>query len=165
VVINPSLVIGPALNAKPTSESFSLVRQLGDGTMKSGAPRFGFGAVDVRDVAFAHVVAAYSSQAQGRNITSGHNTDLVELAGLLQDRFGDEYPIPRKAMPKWLIWLLGPIVAGISRKMVALNVDVPWRADNSKAIRELGLTYRPLKESMEDMFAAMIEQGHFKKTT
>jgi nucleoside-diphosphate-sugar epimerase len=39
VVVNPSLVIGPATNQAPTSESFNIVRQIGDGTMKAGAPR------------------------------------------------------------------------------------------------------------------------------
>jgi dihydroflavonol-4-reductase len=163
VVVNPSLVIGPALNANPTSETFNLVRQLGDGKMKMGAPRFGFGAVDVRDVARAHVAAAYVPQANGRNIISGHNTDLVELSATLIEKYGDRYPIPRKAMPKWLVWLLGPIIGGISRKTVSLNVDVPWRADNSKGVAELGMSYRPLRDTMEDMFASMIEQGQFEK--
>ncbi len=46
VVINPSLVIGPALNDAPTSASFDIVKQLGDGTMKLGVPRVNFGLVD-----------------------------------------------------------------------------------------------------------------------
>ena len=51
VVVNPSLVIGPGINPHATSESFHIIRQFGDGTMKSGAPRVGFGVVDVRDLA------------------------------------------------------------------------------------------------------------------
>ena len=31
----------------------------------------------------------------------------------------------------------------MTRKIVSLNVNVPWKADNSKSIRELGMTYRP----------------------
>lgn len=162
VVVNPSLVIGPATNPQPSSESFHYVRQLGDGTMKMGAPRAGFGVVDVRDLAQAHLAAAYTPDAQGRHIISAHETHFLELGQVLLEKYGDSYPLPRRALPKWLVWLVGPL-SGISRKFVTLNVNIPWRADNSKGKRALGLQYRPLKESMQDMFAQMIAAGEFKK--
>ena len=37
----------------------------------------------------------------------------------------------------------------------------PWIADNSKSKRALGMTYRPLKESMTDFFQQMIDSGAF----
>jgi len=46
--VNPTLVIGPGINPRGMSESFNLIRQLGDGSMKAGAPDWGFGVVDVR---------------------------------------------------------------------------------------------------------------------
>lgn len=162
VVVNPSLVIGPATNPHPSSESFHYARQLGDGSMKMGAPRAGFGVIDVRDLAQAHLAAAYTANAEGRHIISAHDTDLLELGLVLQEKFGANYPLPRRALPKWLVWLVGPF-SGIERKFVSLNVNIPWHADNSKGKRALGLQYRPLKESMQDMFAQMIEAGDFKK--
>jgi dihydroflavonol-4-reductase len=48
----------------------------------------------------------------------------------------------------------------MTRKMVALNVDRPWRADNSRGVRELGITYRPFRESIEDFFQQMIDSGY-----
>jgi nucleoside-diphosphate-sugar epimerase len=160
VTINPSLVIGPGLNPHGTSESFTMVLQLGDGTMKSGAPRFGFGAVDVRDLAFAHYQAGFTPEAGGRYIVSGHDTDLFEMSQLLRPRFGDRFPIPQRPMAKWLVWLLAPLVnKAMTRKMVSLNVDLPWRGDNSKSRRELGVTYRPLQESMEDFFQQLVDAG------
>ena len=51
VVINPSLVMGPGISPEITSESFKIIKQLGDGTMKMGAPDYEIGLVDVRDVA------------------------------------------------------------------------------------------------------------------
>lgn len=164
VVLNPSLVIGPGLNPHATSESFALIKQLGDGSLKLGAPRFGFGCVDVRDVAYAHVAAAYKPEAAGRYIISGHSTDLFEMAQTLLPEYGDEYPIPRRVMPKWLAWLLAPLVnKAMTRKMVSRSVNIPWKADNSKSIRELGVTYRPLKESMNDMFAQLVASNAFEQ--
>lgn len=157
VVVNPSLVIGPALQARPTSESFSLVRQMGDGTMRMGAPRWGFGVVDVRDLALAHVAAGFTPNAAGRNIVSGHSTDLFSMSQALKDKFG-QYPLPRGVAPKWLAWLMAPFLGpGMTRNLVALNFNIPFKADNSKSIRELGVTYRPLKQSMEDMFQYMVD--------
>ncbi|MCK7612892.1 NAD-dependent epimerase/dehydratase family protein [Roseibium sediminicola] len=163
VTVNPSLVIGPALAKKPTSESFNIVRQMGDGTMKQGAPKLGIGVVDVRDLAKAHVAAGFVEDAEGRHIVSGHNTNLLELGKALIDKYGDRYPVPRKSLPKWIVWAVGPILGGISRKFVSNNVDIKWRADNSKSKRALGVTYRPYKESMEDMFQQMIEAGVFRR--
>ncbi len=162
VVVNPSLVVGPSLQDKPTSESFTLLRMLGDGSMKMGAPRMSFGAVDVRDLAQAHLAAAYLPDAEGRHIVSGSETDFLEMGQLLRPRFGEDYPLPKRALPKWLVWLVGPS-QGMDRKYVSRNVNVPWRADNSKSRTALGMSYRPLQDSLEEMFAKMIGDGWFAK--
>lgn len=164
VVMNPTLVIGPGINPHATSESYSLIRQLGDGTMKAGAPRWGFGVVDVRDLADAHFRAGFTPQARGRHIISAHNTDMFSLSQTLLNQYGKDFPIPRKAAPKWLLWLVGPLVdKTMTRKMIARNVNHPWNGDNSKGVKELGVNYRPLPESMNDFFQQMVEHGLVKK--
>lgn len=162
VVINPGLVIGPALNPAPTSDSFELVKALGDGRTRIGAPRLALGAVDVRDLSAAHLAAAYLPEAEGRHIISGHDTDMLELGLVLRDRFGATHPLPTRAMPKWLFWLAGPFLGPVTRRFVARNVDQVYRTDNSKSRERLGVTYRPLRVSMEDMFAQMVERGAFR---
>jgi dihydroflavonol-4-reductase len=160
VVINPSLVVGPGINPKASSESFSLVRQFGDGRMKTGVPNIPIGAVDVRDVAEAHFRAAFTPEARGRYIVSGHDTSFPELARLLEPRFGGDYPLPRRVLPKWLLWLVGPMVnRAMTRKFVVRNVDRPFRADNTRGRQELGLRYRPLSESINEMFEQLVESG------
>ncbi len=164
VVINPSFVIGPGTSPNATSESFRILKQFGDGSMKSGAPRWGIGVVDVRDVALAHIAAAFTQSAKGRHIVSETNTDFFEMGKCLLDKYGGNYPIPRRALPKAVLWLVGPIINKVmTRKAVLLNANFPWQADNSKSIRELGMTYRPMKVSMEEMFQQIIDTGHFKR--
>ncbi|EDT41622.1 dihydrokaempferol 4-reductase [Burkholderia ambifaria MEX-5] len=134
VTINSSLVIGPGINPYATSESFEIVRQMGDGTMKMGVPELGTGAVGVRDVADAHLQAAFLPDANGRYIVSGHNTSLPAMAATLLERYGADYPIPRRILPKWLVWSIGPLVnKGVTRRAVARNVGLPWRADNARS--------------------------------
>ncbi|MED7818483.1 MULTISPECIES: NAD-dependent epimerase/dehydratase family protein [unclassified Francisella] len=160
VTINPTLVMGPGLNPKATSESFNLIRQLGDGTMKAGVPNLGLGIVDVRDVAKAHIAAAFIPDANGRYIISGHNTSLPEMVKLLLPHFGDKYPLPKKVLPKSLVWLFGPMTnSSLTRKFISKNVNYPWIGDNLKSVRELGMTYRSLSETMNDFFQQMIDSS------
>ncbi|MGU7769177.1 NAD-dependent epimerase/dehydratase family protein [Burkholderia sp. MR1-5-21] len=164
VTINPSLVIGPGINPEGTSESFAIVRQMGDGTMKIGVPDIGIGAVDVRDVAEAHFRAAFTPGASGRYITSGHDTTFPAMAATLVARYGHDYPIPTRTLPKWLVWLAGPLAnKAVTHKMVSLNVGRPWRADNSRSRNELGIRYRPLAESMNDFFGQLVETGQLSR--
>lgn len=165
VTINPSLVLGPPLNPQAvTSESFNILRQLGDGTLKAGAPKMGIGMVDVRDVAEAHYRAGFTPEAKGRHITSAHNTNLFEIGTTLGEKFGDEYPLPKRALPKWLVMLVGPMTnKAFTRKMIRNNVNVPFTADNSKIKRELNMRFRPMQETLYDSFRVMIDEGMFKK--
>lgn len=159
VVVNPSGVFGPGLHVHPTSESFSILTQLGDGTMASGVPDIRVGMVDVRDLAHAHLAAAYLPDADGRHVLSGHDTSFPEVAALLRERFG-RYPLPRRTAPRWLIWLVGPFInPGITRTFVSRNIGRPWKADHSKSVRELGVTYRPLSETIHDHFQQLVDEG------
>lgn len=162
VVLNPCMVFGPGITSKATSESFALLRQFGDGTLKFGVPSMGMGVVDVRDLAEAHVRAGFVPEAHGRTIVRGHDSDFAEFAEILMKSFGDRYPIPKRTLPKWLVWLVGPMTnPTLTRKMVTRNMNLPWRGDNSKGVRELGLTYRPLEETVVDMFQQMADSGAF----
>ena len=162
VVINPSLIIGPGINPFGTSESFNIVKQLGDGSMKMGVPDLAIGCVDVRDVAEAHYQAGFRPAAKGRHIISAENQTFLGLGTLLQDKYGADYPLPKKNLPKWLVWLVGPF-SGIERQFVSDNIGYPWKADNSKGIKELGINYRPIKNTMNEFFGQLVDNGVFKK--
>lgn len=159
VTINPSFVMGPALNAGSiTSESYNILKQLGDGTMKAGVPKMGAGVIDVRDLGEAHFRAGFTPKASGRYITSAHNTNFLEMAMTMVPKYGSKYPIPKKALPKWLLVLIGPMVnKAFSRKFIRNNVNVEWKADNSKIKKELGMKFRPLEETMNDSFQVLID--------
>ena len=164
VIINPSLVLGPALNAQnTTSESMNILKMLGGGEMKMGAPKLGMGVVDVRDVAEAHFRAGFTPEAHGRYITSGHNTNTLEMAKTLLPKYGDKFPLPKRALPKWLLMIIGPMASSLfTRKYIRNNVNIPFKADNSKIKNELGIKFRPLKETMEDSFQVLIDDGILK---
>lgn len=160
VVINPSLVLGPGISPLNTSESFSIMKQLGDGTMKAGVPDLDMGIVDVRDLGIAHFKAGFTPEAKGRHIISNDHRTLLDLAIILRNEFGDAYPFPKRVLPKFLVWLLGPL-SGIKRKFISRNVGYPWLVDNTKSKKELGVSYRPIEETVIEFFQQMIDDGVF----
>lgn len=164
VTINPAMVLGPFLNAKVnTSESMAILKQLGDGTMKMGAPRMGIGLVDVRDVAEAHFKVGFVPEAKGRYITFGHSTNFFEMGKALLPKYGDKYPLPKKPLAKWLLMLIGPMTNKLfTRKFIKNNVDVEWKADNSKINKELGIKFKPMQQTMEESFQVLIDENIIK---
>lgn len=159
VVVNPSMVLGPATNPNSnTSESFELLKQLVDGTMRMGVPKVGIGMVDVRDLAEAHINAGFLAEANGRNIINGHNSNFLEIATILNEEYGNKYKIPTKPLPKWLLMLIGPSVnKAITRSFVRNNVNKEFKADNSKSKKELGIKYTPLKKTLIDSVKVLEE--------
>lgn len=161
VVVNPSFVIGPGINPHATSESFNIMKQFAKGDFKMGAPAFNMGCVDVRDLAVAHYEAGTREDAEGRHIASGHNSSFREIGRIIKDKYPN-YPIGKGSVPKFMIWLMAPS-AGITRKVVARNVGYPWKANNTKSKEKLGMTYRPLNESVEEFFGSLIDAGVIEK--
>jgi len=161
VTINPAMVLGPALNPKnTTSESVNILKLLGQGELKMGAPKMGIGGVDVRDVAEAHYRAGFTPDAHGRYITFAKSTNLVEMGETLTPKYGDDYPLPKRALPKWLLMIVGPMTNKLfTRKFIKNNVNIPWKADNSKIKKELGIEFRPFKETLEESFQNLIDEG------
>lgn len=164
VVINMSLVFGPAMNvAQNTSESMNIMQMFGDGQLRFGAPDLGFGIVDVRDVAEAHLRAAFISEAKGRYITSAYTTSIMEIAEVLRDKYSD-YPLPKWALPKWPLVALGPLLnKTFNRKFLANNLNIGVRLDSSKIVRDLAMSYRSPRETIEDTFQSLIDGDIFKK--
>jgi dihydroflavonol-4-reductase len=130
--------------------------------MKMGAPEFYIGVVDVRDLAEAQFNAGFSPQAEGRHIISAEETSFLDLSVILQKKYGSQYPFPKNTLPKFLVWLMAPL-AGFKRRMISRNVGYHWLVDHSKSIKELGLKYRPVEESIVDFFQQMIDNDVFKK--
>lgn len=162
VTINPSLVLGPALTTLSQSTSIDVMRDLGSGRQRTGVPHLEFGLVDVREVARAHVLAGFNPQAQGRFILSAAVVSLLQMAEMLRTRY-PQYPLPRKELPKFIVKLVAPIAAGISREFIQKNVGYALAFDHSRSVSVLGVRYRPLVETLTEHFAQMIEDGQLKR--
>lgn len=85
------------------------------------------------------------------------------MSEILLPKFGDKYPLPKRAMPKWLLMLIGPMANKLfTRKYIKNNVNIPFHADNSKIKKDLGIKFMPLEQTLVDSFQMMIDEGIFK---
>lgn len=154
VVLNPAFVMGPPLSSRSNSESLTLMKALLGGKYISGVPDLEFGFVDVRDVAQAHISALENPNASGRHILSAEVHSLFVVAQMLKNIYGNQYPLPIRQAPKWLITLMAPAF-GLSRKFVRHNVGYPLQFNTDKSRTALQLSYLPFRQTLEGMVAAM----------
>lgn len=162
VCINPALVIGPSLTAFTQSGSVEVLQQFGSGITKFGVPKLWSALVDVRDVADAHLKAAFKTDAQGRYIISSESLSLLEMGQILRKHFGSKYPFPKNETAKFLIKAVAPLL-GHSRKYIALNVGYPIYFNAQKSMDQLDIKYRDVAVSLVEHFQQLIDDGIVKK--
>jgi dihydroflavonol-4-reductase len=159
VVLLPAAVLGPG-DLKPSGQGIihvlnGRVPALFPGTMT---------VVDVEDVAAAHVAAAAKPAGQ-RYIVAGEIVSVAEFYGAACDLAGR----PRlPAVPAPVARLFAEFeelrarVTGrpprLTREALRLLVH-GFRVDGAKAARELGLCYRPWRESLRSAICWYWEQG------
>jgi len=162
VTINPSMVYGPSLTPGSQSASIDTLVQMGDGRLRTGVPKLTYGVVDVREVARAHLLAAFKPEASGRHILNATELTMLQIANILRRQFGKTYPFPRMEAPTLLVWAFGPLMGPITRSFVSKNVGYKIRFDNSRS-RALGVQYRPVEETFIEHFQQVINDGLLNK--
>lgn len=158
VAVNPGLVLGPGLSPHTKAEGVLVMRDLGKGYYRFGAPDLEFAIVDVRDVAEAHVLAGTLPDANGRHILVAESRNLVEMGAVLRSRFGDAFPFPRRTVPNTVALMLASR-RGIPQAVAKRNLGYPLRFDNRRARDALGLTFRPAAESIIEHFQQLLDDG------
>jgi hypothetical protein len=83
---------------------------------------------------------------------------MIELASILKKKYPNNSKIPRGVLPKFLLYLFGPL-QGFSWKYVSKNIGLPLKFDNSKSLNELGISYRPIEETIIDHAEQVIKDG------
>jgi len=149
VTIHPGFVLGPSLTKRKDSTSIETLLRLLHGDLRIGAPDLEFVFSDVRDVSKAHLLAAFNEKAKGRYIVANENGGLIDVGNIITKHFGHAYKVPKKKIPKWIVYLLAPFI-GFTKTYVNKNIGYPLACDHSKSIRELGMTYHSLEETVKD---------------
>lgn len=155
--VNPSAVFGPVLSAD-FSGSIELVRRLLGGALP-GLPNFGFGVVDVRDVADLHVRALTAPDMAGeRFIASGPFITMRQLAEVLRRRLGAQArKVPQRGLPDFVLHALALVDPAV--KMVTGELGKVRETPADHARERLGWTPRPVEETIVDTAESLIAHG------
>ncbi|MFF4797051.1 NAD-dependent epimerase/dehydratase family protein [Streptomyces sp. NPDC001351] len=154
VAVHPGLVLGPSLTPASESGSLFLLEELFRGYFFYGAPDFSFTTVDVRDVADAHIAAAEKPDAQGRYILAAETmTSFHDMARIIRTRYPRDLRLPRTRLPHWPVRILGPAF-GLTQDYIRGHLGIRFEVDNSRSVRELGISYRPIEETVLDHYEA-----------
>ena len=127
-----------------------------------GLPNFGFGIVDVRDVADMHVRCLTMPDMAGeRFICSGPFLMMADVAAILREGLGPQgRKVPKRKLPDWLMRVVGrfdPVVRQVLGELGNVR-----DTDISHARTKLGWSPRPPEESVLDTARDMIRLGIVK---
>ena len=156
-VILAGAVQGPVMGPDGGA-SAELIERLLSGRVPA-LPRFGFGIVDVRDLAELHVTALTDPAAAGqRLIAIGDFLWMADIARLLRDRFGSRAAkVPTRRLPD-LVLRAAALFSREARLMVPRLGQRP-AFTAAKAERLLGWRTRPAAESIVDCGQSLLDRG------
>jgi dihydroflavonol-4-reductase len=166
VVINPFLVIGPSHTRAINTSPQTLV-DLFKGTYPAVLD-LTWGFVDVRDVAAAHVAAMDKPEAKGRYLCVAANMSMAETIALMRAE-GYAGKLPKLDLSGRFGTALMKLASYTQPKGVGSYLRthlgrVP-RYDAARLTRELGISYRPVAQSLKDTLADLAKWGHIAPAT
>ncbi|MBX9643001.1 MAG: NAD-dependent epimerase/dehydratase family protein [Novosphingobium sp.] len=158
--VNPVLVLGP-LQSGDFSTSLEAIKKMLEGSLP-GLPNFGFGIVDVRDVADMHVRCLNAPNMAGeRFLCSGPFLWMREIAAILKAGLGEQArKVPTRRLPDWLVKVTAwfdPLI-----RQVVGELGRTRDADTSHAKAVLGWEARPVEGTILDTARDMIRLGIVK---
>lgn len=169
IMLIPSIVLGPGDTRNTGKFLLSYVRGEFPGTFAEDSI---LAVVDVDDVARAHILAHRNGRVGERYIISGENVAWGDLFRIASEASGT--PPPSRHIADRTVWLAsrtGELLARVRRSPPRLPAWVAdflltgAEMDNSKSIRELGMVYRPIRESIQATVVWFQEEGLFAPTT
>jgi dihydroflavonol-4-reductase len=160
VTILPGFVLGPSLTKETESGSIEFMRQLLGGRLALGAPAWQQSIVDVRDVAMAHLRAGSDRHRvpSGRYILVAASKSILDIASALRAEWGERFRLPQRELPKWLMYLVGPLV-GLPQDTIRHRIGLPIRFNTAKSRTLLGMEYRNMNQSIVEHAQQMIADG------
>jgi dihydroflavonol-4-reductase len=162
VVVNPSIVIGPSLVPSVNTSSQILVG-LTDGTYQ-GILDLNYPLVDVRDVATAHRLAMENPSASGRYVCAAEVWSMRRVVGFVRDSDLAIRKLPSigldNAFGTALVKLAAAFQSSGTRGYLRTNLGRKMTYDTSKIRSELGMSFRPVEQSLLETYRDLRRWGH-----
>ncbi len=165
VALNPCMVIGEAIGPGLNSSN-QVIRDLLSGTYP-GVMALNFCMVDVCDVARAHVLALDKDDADGRYICYSEAMTMGEIVDFLREAGYSHYRLPRRDMSAgWvssMVKLFSYTQPSGAGDFIRSHLGKTMRISNAKVCAELGMEFRPVRETLIDAVEDLIRHRHLEK--
>jgi dihydroflavonol-4-reductase len=163
VVINPFVVMGPSLSPA-VNVSNQILLDLVSGAFPA-ILSLTWGIVDVRDVALAHVRAAEVPAASGRYLCAAPPVTMRQVATWMREAgYGELTRLPTRGLDNWLGNLLVTLDSyrrpSGTGSYLRTHIGRTPRYDTTKAQRDLGLRFRPTRDTILDTLVDLARWGH-----
>lgn len=129
-----------------------------------------FSVVDARDVAAGHIFAAEKGRPGECYIAAGRNMTMTEIFSLLEKVSG--VPAPRRRVSMGVLFALAtcyeayarmtgkPVLLSLASVRLMARETGRTQFNHAKSERELGLTFRPVEETLSDVVAWYRANGY-----
>lgn len=164
IIVNPTIPIGPG-DRRLTPPSRMIL-----GFLNGKYPAYldcTLNLIDVRDIALGHILAAEHGRIGERYILGNENMRLSAILELMEEITGTK--MPRIKLPYFVALAVATIeefiADNVTKRMPVAPLTgvrlarLPVIINCSKAIRELGLVTRPIKESLISAISWLIVKG------
>lgn len=124
---------------------------------------------DVCDVARAHVLALNKDGVDGRYICYSEAMTMGEIVDFLREAGYSNYRLPRRDMSaSWIssvVKLWSYTQTSGAGDFIRSHLGKTMRISNARICAELGMEFRPVRETLVDTVEDLIQQGHLQKSS
>ncbi|KAH6982525.1 hypothetical protein EDB80DRAFT_757249 [Ilyonectria destructans] len=107
-------------------------------------PKSAYPVADGREVTEAHLKVGENMATKGRyTVSCDHTVSMLDMANL--------------NMPKVMIYLAGQFI-GVSKKWADGNIGLGFKVDNTRSIKELGISYHPAEEVVQAHYLSWLQE-------
>lgn len=166
-IVCPGVIFGPG-DVAPTP-SGRLIINMAKGQAGPVYTDGGISYVDVRDAANVHVLAAKKGKSGEKYIATAHNLGNKEIGEAMARVLGKKtktYRVPTRLVQASIaLWAAQRIRNGKEPEITLpfFNYSLqPAFYDNTKSVRELGATYRPIEDTIRDAVLYFQSRGLIK---
>jgi len=162
VVINPFMVIGPALSPA-LNESNKIFKDILSGAYPT-IMSLHWGIVDVRDVAKAHILAMETDTASGRYLVSNEIVKMAEAVEILKQNGFGKYKLPKVNLASKtgdkIMKVLSYTQPKGSGTYLRSHLGRKMQYDNTKVKNDLGIQFVSAKDSIVETINDLVKWKH-----
>ncbi len=161
VIVTPAHILGPG-----DRHNWSRMILLVDQKKLPGIPPGGGAFADVREIAKAQINAFHSGRKGENYLLGGEDHSFLEVVSIAGELLGRK--VPKRTSPAWLLRLAGqahqiksrltrrePDITPESVAMITRHIE----CDSSKAQRELGYRFTPVRHLLKDTVDWLRKEG------